>query len=286
MHIGWSTMNTPLDPTPIELAKALEERGFESLWMGEHSHIPCSRKTPWPAGDGLPEPYKQISDPYISLAAAAAVTTRLKVGTGIALLNQRNIFVQAKTIATLDRLSGGRLLIGGGIGWNEEEFENTSPHPWKKRYTLLRETVEAMRALWRDEEAEYHGKLVDFDAVWSGAIPSRPEGPPILLGVSGPLGVEQAAAWADGWMPPDIALENLELAISGFRAQLVEHGRDPGSVPISLQAMNTPDLDRLRELQDLGIERVIVGVAMDNWGQPEKVLPMMDEIAKFIPQVR
>jgi probable F420-dependent oxidoreductase len=285
MHIGWSTMNTPLDPTPMELARALEERGFESLWTGEHSHIPCARKTPWPAGEGLPEPYKQISDPYVSLTAAAAVTTRLKVGTGIALLNQRNIFVQAKTIATLDRLSGGRLLVGASVGWNQEEFENTSPHPWKKRYSLLRETVAATRALWRDEEAEFHGKLVDFDPVWSGAIPSEPPGPPILLGVSGPLGVKHAAEWADGWMPPDIALEDLEGSVASFRAQLVENGRDPAGVPITLQALNTPDLDRLREYRDLGLERVIIGVAMDMWNEPERVMPLMDEFAEYIPHL-
>jgi probable F420-dependent oxidoreductase len=285
MHLGFSTMNTPLDPTPMELARGLEERGFESLWAGEHSHIPCSRSTPWPAGDELPEPYKLISDPYVSLMAAAAVTTRLKVGTGIALLNQRNIFVQAKTISTLDRLSAGRLLIGAGIGWNQEEFENTSPHPWKKRYTLLRETVAATRALWRDDEAEYHGKLVDFDPVWSGARPGQPSGPPILLGVSGPLGVQHAAEWADGWMPPDIMLEDLEKSIASFREQLVANGRDPGKVPITLQALNTPNLDRLKEYQDLGVDRVLVGVAMDMWDRPEMIMPLMDEVAEYIPHV-
>lgn len=282
MKFGFSTMNTRLDPTPMALATALEERGFESIWTGEHSHIPTSRKTPWPAGEGLPEPYKLISDPYVSLMAAAAVTTRLKIGTGIALLNQRNVFVQAKTISTLDRLSGGRLIVGAGIGWNVEEFENTSPHPWKKRYTLMREMVEASRRLWRDEVAEYHGSLVDFEPVWSGARGHTTEGPPVHLGVMGPLGIEQAALWADGWMPADIGVEHLERSIAHFRARVAAHGRDPEAIPISVQALETPDRDKLERFRDMGIERVIVGVAMDNWGQPEKVMPLMDTFAEHV----
>ena len=285
MHIGFSTMNTPLDPTPMELARALEERGFESLWTGEHSHIPMSRLTPWPVGEELPDAYKSISDPYVSLMAAAAVTTNLKVCTGIALLNQRNIFVQAKTISTLDRLSEGRVIIGASIGWNQEEFENTSAHPWKIRYGLLRETAAATRALWRDEEAAYHGKYVDFDPVWSGAQCHQPSGPPILLGVMGPLGIKHAAEWADGWMPTDIGLADLKAAVASFREQLSANGRDPGSVPITVLALETPDQGRLAEYRELGVERVIIGVAMDMWGQPEKIFPLMDEFAELIPQL-
>ena len=126
MHIGFSSMNTLLDPAPPVLARALEERGFESLWYGEHSHIPCSLKTPYPGGGDLPEPYKIMMDPYVSLMAAAAATSRLRLGTGIALLLERDVFSQAKTIATLDQLSGGRVIIGVGVGWNEEEFTNVS----------------------------------------------------------------------------------------------------------------------------------------------------------------
>ncbi|MEP5765085.1 MAG: LLM class flavin-dependent oxidoreductase, partial [Halieaceae bacterium] len=143
MHLAFSSMNTLNDPAPADLATALEQRGFESLWYGEHSHIPCSRKTPYPPGGEMPAPYRNMMDPYVSLMAAAAATTRLRLGTGIALLMERDIFSQAKTIASLDQLSGGRVLIGTGVGWNEEEFSNINPHPFNKRYAVMRETVAA-----------------------------------------------------------------------------------------------------------------------------------------------
>ena len=171
--------------TPAVLAKALEERGFESLWYGEHSHIPCSRATPYPAGGEMPDPYKLMMDPYLSLMTAANATTTLKLGTGIALLMERDIFSQAKTIATLDRLSDGRLMIGTGVGWNQEEFENVNRHPFKKRYSVLRETVEATRALWRQEEAAYSGTFIKFDAVWSEPKPLQRGGPKVFLGAHG-----------------------------------------------------------------------------------------------------
>lgn len=288
MHIGLSFMNTPTDPSPMELARALEERGFESFWTGEHSHIPTSRLTPWPAGEELPEAYKSISDPYTSLMAAAAVTTRLKVGTSISLLNQRDIFSQAKTIATLDRLSEGRVMIGTGVGWNQEEFENSCSHPWKKRYTLLRETVAATRALWREKEAEYHGELVDFDPVWSGALPhaSRPSGPPIILGGVGPTAVGQAAEWADGWMPTDFGMDDFASSVTNFRQQAIDNGRDPEDVPISVMAMQTPDAEGLKRYEEMGIERVIVGIDMELWGRHDRVETVMDLVAENVRQLR
>ena len=157
MHIGFSSMNNPADPSPTELAVALEERGFESLWYGEHSHIPCAMQTPYPGGGDMPDPYRHIADPYVSLMAAASVTSTLKLASGIALIMERDIFSQAKSIATLDRLSNGRVMLGVGVGWNEEEFSNVNPHPWNKRFGVMRETVAAMRELWTQEQAEYHG---------------------------------------------------------------------------------------------------------------------------------
>jgi len=282
-------MNTPLDPSPTELALQLEERGFDSLWTGEHSHIPISRKTPWPAAaDGqIPEAYKMISDPYVSLMAAGAVTKKLKLCTGIALLNQRDIFSQAKTISTLDRLSDGRVIIGTSVGWNQEEFENIVRHPWKKRYTLLRETVAAMRNLWRDEESEYHGELIDFDPVWSGAKPCSPSGPPVVLGVAGPLGMQHTLEWADGWFPVDLILgDDPEAKVREFRQQLAALGRDPDKVSITVQCMSTPDLDQLKIYRDSGVERIVVGVAMDLWGKHERILPLLEEFAEYIPQLK
>ena len=147
MHLGFTSMNTAEDPAPALLAKTLEQAGFESLWYGEHSHIPACRRTPYPAGGELPGPYRKMMDPYVSLMSAAAATSTLKLGTGIALLMERELFSQAKTIASLDRLSDGRLLIGCGVGWNEEEFSNATRLPWGRRYLALEETVRAKRTV-------------------------------------------------------------------------------------------------------------------------------------------
>lgn len=285
MHLAFSSMNTPNDPHPAALAQALEERGFESLWYGEHSHIPCCRSTPYPGGGDLPGPYREMMDPYLSLMTAANATQRLRLGTGIALLMERDIFSQAKTIATLDRLSGGRLMIGTGVGWNREEFENASPYPFDKRYAVLRETVEATRALWREEEAGYQGEYVRFDPVWADPKPLQAGGPKIFLGAMGPLGRKHAARWADGWYPVDIAMGDVDRALEEFRNEVREAGRDPDEIEINIQIMDTGNLDKLKEYRDLGIQRATIGVATDLWDQPEAVMPMIDKYAQIIPEL-
>jgi probable F420-dependent oxidoreductase len=286
MHLAFSSMNTLNDPPPPELARALEDRGFESLWYGEHSHIPCSQKTPYPPGGEMPAAYRNMMDPYVSLMAAAAATSTLKLGTGIALLMERDIFSQAKTIASLDRLSGGRVMIGTGVGWNEEEFANISPHPFKKRYGVLRETVAATRALWTEPEAEYHGEYIDFDPVWADPKPLQEGGPPIYMGAMGPLGIKHAAEWADGWYPVDIALLDVEQDVTNFKNLVAEQGRDPASVAINIQIMDTTDLDKLKGYRDLGIERATVGVAIDMWDRTDEIMPMIDRFAEIIPELK
>ncbi len=189
MHLGFSSMNTLKDPNPATLAKVLEDAGFESLWYGEHSHIPMCRSTAYPPGGDLPEPYKEMMDPYISLMAAGAATSTLKLGTGIALLMERDIFSQAKTIATLDQLTNGRVMIGTGVGWNQEEFENVSPYPFKKRYSVLKEMIAATRILLSEEAPEYHGDFVDFDPVWFEPKPKQvPKSKLALINLTRQLG--------------------------------------------------------------------------------------------------
>ncbi len=283
MHLGFSSMNNVIDPEPEVLARALEEAGFESLWYGEHSHIPCARTTPYPPGGEMPGPYKRMMDPYLSLMAAASVTTKLKLGTGIALMLEREIFSQAKTIATLDRLSNGRVLIGTGVGWNEEEFNNVTSMPWKRRYLGLKETVLAQRNLFNDEEPEYHGELVDFDPVWFEPKPIQAGGPPIILGVMGPLGVRHAAEWADGWMPVDVAMPDVEQGIKDFRQQVKDFGRNPDDIEITMVAMGEVTADLLKRYQDMGVARVNIGVGVDNWDKPDIIMPMIKAMSKLTP---
>ena len=285
MHLAFSSMNTLNDPHPATLATALEDRGFESLWYGEHSHIPCSRKTPYPPGGDMPDPYKLMMDPYLSLMTAANATTTLKLGTGIALLMERDIFSQAKTIATLDNLSNGRLMIGTGVGWNQEEYENANPHPFNKRYAVLRETVEATRALWTEEEAGYQGDYIQFEPVWTFPKPLQSDGPKIFLGAMGPLGRKHAASWADGWYPVDVAMGDVAQTLAVFKEEVKAAGRDPGDIEINIQIMDTGNLDKLKEYRDLGIQRATIGVSMDLWDKPEAVMPMIDEYARVIPEL-
>ena len=285
MHLGFSSMNTVHDPRPADLAKILEEAGFESLWYGEHSHIPMARKTPYPPGGELPEPYKEMMDPYISLMEAAAVTSKLKLGTGIALLLERELLSQAKTIATLDRLSEGRLIIGTGVGWNEEEFENATKLPWKRRYLGLKETVASTRALFRDEAPEYHGELIDFDPVWFEPKPVQAGGPKFLFGAMGPLGTKHAAMWADGWMPVDVVMPDVGEGIAAFHQAVKDFGRNPDDVEITMVAMGEITADLLKRYRDLGIHRVNIGVGMENWNKPEIIMPMIEQFSKIIPEL-
>jgi len=285
MHLGFSSMNTAQDPAPDLLARTLEEAGFESLWYGEHSHIPVSRKTPYPAGGELPGPYRKMMDPYISLMAAAAVTSKLKLGTGIALLLERELFSQAKTIATLDRLSGGRVIIGCGVGWNEEEFSNATRLPWQRRYLAMRETVQAQRALFTEAEPQFHGELIDFDPVWLDPKPLQAGGPPVVFGAMGPLGVRHAASWADGWMPVDVALPDVARSIADFRQLVRDCDRNPDDVEITLVVMAEVSADLLKSYRDIGIDRCNIGVGMQNWDKPEMVMPMIERFSKLIPDL-
>jgi probable F420-dependent oxidoreductase len=285
MYLGFSSMNTADDPPPAALARTLEAAGFESLWYGEHSHIPVSRRTPYPAGGELPAPYRKMMDPYLSLQQAADATERLKLGTGIALLMERELFSQAKTIATLDRLSGGRLLIGCGVGWNEEEFENATRLPWNRRYRALEEVVAAQRVLFSEAEPEYHGELIDFDPVWFEPKPLQAGGPPVIFGAMGPLGVRHAARWADGWMPVDVAMPDVAAGLADFRRQVGEAGRDPDAVEITLVVMSPVTADLLKSYRDLGIHRCNIGVGVENWDRPEVVMPMIEEFSRLIPEL-
>jgi probable F420-dependent oxidoreductase len=280
MELGFSTMNTLDDVPPGELGPALEARGYESLWMGEHSHIPVSRRTPYPAGGEMPEQYAHMGDPFISLTVAAVSTDRLRVGTNVSLPLEHDLFAFAKTVATLDQASGGRLQLGVGVGWNEEELADHTPIPWRQRYRALAECVEALRALWGDEESEHHGRFFEFDAVWSFPKPHQRPHPPLLLGASGPLGQAHAIEWADGWAPMDAGLGDVPKRVERFRQACTEAGREP--LPITIVTFGDPSPDALRAYRDLGIERAILGAAREGWADPGTTYPFIDRYAALV----
>src|ERR1700712_131550 len=207
-------MNTPEDLPPTEMGKVLEDRGFDSFWIGEHSHIPASRKTPYPSGGDMPVQYRRMMDPFISLMATAAATTNLRLGLGVCLPLEHDLFDLAKTVSTLDHLSGGRVEFGVGVGWNQEELANHKPNiTWGQRYKALAECVAALRALWTQEDSEFHGQFYDFEPVWSDPTPVQSPHPKVWCGTGGRLGTVHAVEWADGWLPMDIALGDVKKKI-------------------------------------------------------------------------
>jgi len=283
MHIGISSMNNLHLMRPDTMARALEERGFESLWIGEHSHIPVNSGSPYPDGK-LPEPYKYMADSFVSLAVAAAVTKKLVLGTGVTLLLERDVFNLAKEIATLDQLSGGRLILGFGVGWNQQELENVSKVPWKRRYTGMKDCVGALKALWTQDEAAYEGEFYRFGKVWSFPKPLQMPHPPIHLGVAGRTGIAHAAEWADGWMPIDLGVKDYAPRLEIFRQQLRDHGRDPAKVPVSISTM-TLDADKFKRYRDLGIDRAMINISLLGGDSEASILKVLDSLAKVIPQV-
>ena len=284
MHLGFTSMNTPEDLGPGELGAALEARGFESLWVGEHSHIPVQRTTPYPAGGELPPQYLRMMDPFISLMQAASATTTLRLGTGVALVLEHDLFALAKTVATLDRLCDGRFEFGVGVGWNEEELANHRPIKWSQRYRALAESVSALRALWGDEASEFHGDFYNFDPVWSQPAPVQLPHPPILCGMAGRLGTQHAIEWADAWMPMDSALGNVARRVEKFREDAAATGRSP--IAISMVAWGDPTLQTLQEYRDLGIERVVLGAGRVGWNDPTTSMPFIDRYTPFVDQLR
>src|SRR5437764_3808981 len=218
-------------PTPDELARMTEERGFESLFFPEHTHIPASRETPYPIGGELPPEYSRTYDPFVALTAAAASTSRLLVATGICLIIQRDPIITAKEVASIDRLSGGRFLFGVGAGWNLEEMHNHGTDA-ARRFGVMRERIEAMKAIWREDEASYSGEHVRFDRIWCWPKPAQDPHPPILVGGNGANVLERVVAFGDEWMPNRIGKD--EDMIARFdELQLVakQAGRD--EIPIT-----------------------------------------------------
>ncbi len=235
-----------------EIARAAEAHGFESLWLPEHTHIPVSRLSPFPAGGELPDHYRRLLDPFVALGVAAAVTSTLRLATGITLVAQRDPIVTAKEVATLDVVSDGRAIFGVGAGWNREEMENHGGD-FDTRFALLRERVEAMKALWTEDEASYHGRYVDFDPVWSWPKPVQQPHPPIVIGGSGPSALRRVVAFGDEWMPIGGTGAHEE-RIPELQTLAAEAGRGP--MPVGLFRAPT-DPAELERLAGLGVSRFV-----------------------------
>ncbi len=261
---------------PVELAIAAEERGFESLFFPEHTHIPASRKTPYPAGGELPREYSHTHDPFVALAAAAAATKKIKLGTGICLVVERDPIVLAKEVASLDVISNGRFVLGIGGGWNVEEMANHGVD-FKRRWKVVREKVLAMRQIWTKEAAEFHGEFVNFDPIWSYPKPVQPGGPPILLGSHTRRAFERVVEYCDGWMPIAVpGRVDLAAGLKALRESAARAGRPFES--LHLTAFAVADEKTAREVIAMGFQRVLFALPPDD---RDKVLPLIDKYASI-----
>jgi probable F420-dependent oxidoreductase len=281
MHIGAAMFFTDYSMSPGELGKALEERGFESVWAPEHSHIPLTRKSPFPGGGELPKKYYDAMDPFVALMAAAANTKRLRVGTGVCLVNQRDPIQTAKAVASIDQVSGGRFLFGVGNGWNQDEIENHGT-AFASRHKLARERVEAMKTIWAEEEPEYHGEFVSFGKMKQWPKPYQKPHPPIIVGGAFPYAARRAIRYGDGWIPRDDWLDRDGIEVlDKFRAMAKEAGRDPASLSIS--TFRVPDdLERLKRYRELGIDRVVFSLPAE---KDDKIMPILDRWAELSRQL-
>jgi probable F420-dependent oxidoreductase len=278
MQFGASMFFTDYSMTPAALARALEDRGFESVWAPEHSHIPAARKTPWGGGGELPKRYYDVMDPFISLTLAAAATTTLLLGTGVCLVNQRDPIQTAKLVASLDHVSGGRFLFGIGVGWNREEMENHGT-AFDTRAKLVRERIEAMKEIWTKPKAEYHGEFVNFDPIMAWPKPVQRPHPPVLVGGAFPQGARRALRYGNGWIPI-AGRAPLQESLAAFRSMTADSGRDPAAVPVS--TFGAPeDLDEIRRFGELGVSRMVVTLPS---AQADAILPVLDRWAALIRQ--
>src|SRR5215469_3930426 len=249
MRFGIAIFPTEYAISMQELAPAAEQLGFESLWVAEHSHIPTTRLSPWPAGGDLPKQYWHTLDPFIALTVAAQASTTLKVGTGICLVIQRDAIHTAKEAASVDVISNGRLIFGVGAGWNREEMADHGTQ-FSTRWQLLREKVEAIKAIWTNDVAEYHGEMVDFGPMWAYPKPVQRPHPPVILGATGPRSIERVVRYADGWMPNrGHAIERIP------ELQTAAEAAGRGRIPVSYYPR--ANADEIERMQELGVDRLI-----------------------------
>ena len=282
LDFGAAMFFTDYSMTPAELGRALEERGFESVWAPEHSHIPLSRKTPFPGGGEMPKKYYDAMDPFVTLTAAAMATKKLKVGTGVCLVAQRDPIQTAKLVASIDQVSGGRFLFGIGNGWNQDEMEDHGT-VFESRHKLARERVEAMKAIWTQTKPEYHGEFVNFGPMMAWPKPVQKPHPPVIVGGAFPYSARRAVRYGEGWIPHASRGTYAEIAemIPQFREMASQAGRDPDSIRITVWGPKQ-EADLMRRYEDLGVSRVVFSVESE---KADTVLPVIDGWAALMRKV-
>jgi len=279
MRLGVMIFPTDQSIQPIPLAREVEARGFDSLWFPEHSHIPVSRRTPWGGREGappLPDMYWRAHDQFVALAAAAAVTTELKVATGITLVAQRDPLWLAKEVASLDMISGGRFIFGVGYGWNHEEMEGHGVDV-KRRRAVVREKILACKQLWTEDVASFSGNYVNFEPAWAWPKPVQRPHPPIVVGGSPtPLHFRHIVEWADGWMPNEGRYEIAEKWPELLRLA-EDSGRDPATLSLGIFGVK-PDAAHIENMAALGASYAVFGLPSED---ADVVLPLLDRYAEL-----
>ena len=273
---GVTMFPTDYSIQPVALGRALEERGFESVFFPEHTHIPASRRSRWPGGPDLPQEYWHTHDPFVALGAIAATTERLKLGTGICLIPERDPILLANVVASLDLISNGRVLLGIGAGWNAEEMENHGT-AFKDRWPVTKERILAMRAIWTQEEAEFHGEHVDFDKMWSYPKPVQAGGPPVLIGADTKWAHQRVVDYADGWLPI-FGRSDVRDSLAALRIVAEQAGRDMSTIELGVFGA-PPREEIVTGLIEAGFQRIIF------WLPPAgeaEIIPRLDRYAAFI----
>jgi len=275
MHVGVDIFLTDYSISPFDLGPALEERGFESIWLPEHSHIPLSRKSPWPGGADLPKRYYDVVDPMVTLGALAGCTRKLKLATGICLIIQRDVLQLAKETATIDLLSNGRLILGIGGGWNEEEMRDHGT-VFKTRFKLMKEKVEVLKAVWTQTKPEYQGEMLNFEPMMTWPKPVQEPHPPILVGGGFPHAARRAAAFGDGWLPLGGRGWDVAETLPRFRQMVAEADRDPESMDLTVFGVK-PGADEIAKFKDAGVNRVTLSLSSE--AAKDEVLKTLDDYA-------
>lgn len=278
MHVGALIFPTDRSIRPDDLARELESRGYESMWVTEHTHIPVSRRSPWPGGPDLPEQYLRTLDPFVALASAAAVTETLRLGTGISLVAQHHPITLAKTVASVDLLSHGRMVLGIGVGWNEEEMADHGVDPARRR-GVVREHVLAMKELWTKDEAGFDGEFVSFEPTWSWPKPVTDPHPPVLMGgAGGPITFRHIVEYCDGWMPIH-GRRPIDDKLDGLRRAADEAGRDLATIELGVFGCPA-EPEVIEHYAELGFSRVVLGLPSSGVDDAQRALDAQDDLVR------